>query len=184
MASLLTRLRRLWRLAADEPLEARASSFSDVIGRMDGRSGGQASSGVVVNEMSALRVAAAYACISRIALDVAALPLRVETESSMGTVSARARDAERLFRRPNDWQTGLDFRSMLTAQAVFRGNAYAYKVFDGGGVVRELWPLKATEVRPMWQGGRIVYHVTAYDGKFSGTYERGSRPRGPRWGSP
>jgi HK97 family phage portal protein len=24
----------------------------------------------------------------------------------------------------------------------------------------------------MWQGGRIVYHVTAYDGKFSGTYER------------
>lgn len=128
------------------------------------------SSGAIVSESSALRVAAAQACIALIANDVATLPLKVKRKTGAKTDDATdAPEFDLLFRKPNPLHTAFEFRQMMTAQAVMRGNGYAFKV-RGGGRVRELWPLMASEVTVTRVGYDLQYTVAAYEGQIAGTF--------------
>ncbi len=67
----------------------------------------------------------------------------------------------RLMRDPNDWQTGFEFKEMLQASLVLRGNGYAPMVRDGCG-----GPLTMVSVHPDRAGlfeapsGGYFYAVT------------------------
>lgn len=109
------------------------------------RAGSDTASGAHVTPDSAMRVAAVYACVRIRAGIVATLPLDVKKR-----VDERTReDASTtplgllLRRRPNRWQTPSQFRRMMQAHVMLRGNAYAMVVRSmfGARAVTEMVPL-------------------------------------------
>src|SRR5690606_6111791 len=95
--------------------------------------GGTTAAGVHVNETTALRYSAVYACINVIAKDIAQLPIFVY-ERLVGDERREAR-AHPTFRilhdRPNPVMTPFTFKQTLQAHATSWGNAYAEIQTDG-----------------------------------------------------
>jgi len=101
------------------------------------RNGATTASGVVVNESNAMRVAAAWRCVNIIAGTIATLPLdlirRVDERRREPAVGHKLRRL--LTVKPNPWQTPSEFRRMMQAHLLLRGNAYARKVMLGGELI-------------------------------------------------
>lgn len=106
------------------------------------RANGATASGARVTPDTAMRVGAVFASVRIISDAVANLPLAI-----MRRVGERERRGLRddplwllLRRRPNRWQSPAQFRRMMQAQVLLRGNAYALIVRSRGRVM-ELIPL-------------------------------------------
>jgi HK97 family phage portal protein len=131
------------------------------------RGGGMTEAGVVVNDAAALRIAAAWRCLHIRAGVPGNMPLEL-----MERVSERERRPatghpvrELLATRPNSWQTPQDFKRMLTAHAVQRGNGYAMKVTSRGRVI-ELWPIHPDRIQPRQLSDMsVVYDYTSPAGR-------------------
>src|SRR5690606_28789942 len=111
------------------------------------RAGKVTGSGATVTPNSAMRVAAVYACVRIISGAVATLPLHIKRR-----VDERIREDASdtpiwsvLRRKPNRWQTPSQFRRMLQAHLLLRGNAYAM-IVRSRGLVQELIPLHPDRV--------------------------------------
>jgi HK97 family phage portal protein len=131
------------------------------------RSGSLTASGAAVTPNSAMRVAAVYACVRIISGAVATLPLHVKRR-----VDERTREDASdtpiwsvLRRKPNRWQTPSQFRRMLQAHLLLRGNAYAM-IVRSRGLVQELIPLHPDRVE-VQQGNDLAldYLYTRPDGR-------------------
>jgi HK97 family phage portal protein len=108
----------------------------------------QTTAGVVVDETTALRATAVWACVRVISEDVATLPLFMYERLDRGKRRAPEHPLQPLLHdQPNPEMTALQFRETLTAHLLTWGNAYAYIVRDGKGVPRELWPLLPDRTR-------------------------------------
>ena len=111
------------------------------------RAGNLTASGASVTPNSAMRVAAVYACVRIISGAVATLPLHIK----MRVDERMRKDASEnplwkvLRRHPNRWQTPSQFRRMLQAHLLLRGNAYAM-IVRSRGIVQELIPLHPDRV--------------------------------------
>lgn len=123
-----------------------------------------------VTPETAMRVAAVYACVRIRAGIVATLPLHVNrrvnereradaSDTPLGTL---------LRRRPNSWQTPSQFRRMMQAHVMLRGNAYALVVRQivGRREVQQLVPLHPDRMR-VDQGDdlALIYTYTRKDGR-------------------
>jgi len=124
--------------------------------------GGGTASGVPVTTSSAMRHVAVMACVSILAGDVAKIPLDVfKRLSNGGKEVITDHYLHRLLRAPNDWQDGFEFKEMLQASLVLRGNGYAVAVRNGRGV-----PLYMVPIHPDRVGlfeapsGEYFYFVT------------------------
>jgi HK97 family phage portal protein len=131
------------------------------------RSGSLTASGAAVTPNSAMRVAAVYACVRIISGAVATLPLHIKRR-----VDDRTREDASdtpiwtvLRRKPNRWQTPSQFRRMLQAHLLLRGNAYAM-IVRSRGLVQELIPLHPDRVE-VRQGDDLAldYSYTRQDGR-------------------
>jgi len=130
------------------------------------RSGAVTGAGTTVTPNSAMRVAAVYACVRIISGAVATLPLHIKRR-----VDERTRqDASDtpiwtvLRRRPNRWQTPSQFRRMLQAHLLLRGNAYAM-IVRSRGQVQELIPLHPDRVEVKQRDDlALEYFYTRQDG--------------------
>lgn len=123
-------------------------------------------SGVVVTPETAMRVAAVYASVRLISGAVANLPLHVKQRVSSEVREDRADHPlwSVLRRRPNAWQTPSQFRRMLQAHLLLRGNAYAMIVRSGGRVVA-LLPLHPDRVEVRQANDMtLVYEYRRLDG--------------------
>jgi HK97 family phage portal protein len=100
-------------------------------------------SGVAVTQDSAMKVGAVFACVRLISGAIGNMPLSViERVDEKTRREVRDHHLWPLLREtPNRWQTAAQFKRMMTALKLTRGNAYALKVFDGRGRVIELLPL-------------------------------------------
>lgn len=131
------------------------------------RSGTVTASGAAVTPDSAMRVAAVYACVRIISGAVATLPLHIKRR-----VDERTReDASEtpiwtvLRRKPNRWQTPSQFRRMLQAHLLLRGNAYAM-IVRSRGLVQELIPLNPDRVEVRQTDDlALEYIYTRQDGR-------------------
>lgn len=104
-------------------------------------------SGAVVNSQTALRVAAVFACVRLKAGAVANMPLHIKRRVS-DKVREDASDHSLwsvFHRQPNGWQTPSQFKRMMEAHLMLRGDAYALIVRSRGSVV-ELIPLHPDRV--------------------------------------
>jgi HK97 family phage portal protein len=128
---------------------ARRRSGDDIGDRLWGDYGnwGLSNSGVTVSTSTAMRHVAVMACVSILSEDVAKIPLGVfKRLANGGKEAATDHPLHRLLRDPNDWQTGFEFKEMLQASLVLRGNAYAVTVRDGRGKPLYLVPIHPDRV--------------------------------------
>lgn len=131
------------------------------------RTGAVSASGASVTPNSAMRVATVYACVRLRCGVVANMPLAIKKR-----VDARTREDasdhplwKLLRRRPNRWQTPSQFRRMMQAHLMLRGNAYAMKVVSRGAV-RELIPLHPDQVECVHTDDlSLEYTYTRKDGR-------------------
>jgi HK97 family phage portal protein len=112
-----------------------------------------------------MRCAAVLSCVRVLSETVAGLPFITYRRTSTG----RERDPslpvfKLLSSRPNRYQTAFEFREMMMAHCLLRGNGYAQKVFDGRGVLVELVPLNPTRVEPvLLPTGEVRFKVKTLD---------------------
>lgn len=91
------------------------------------RTGSSSTSGAVVNAKTAMSVAAVFACVRVISETLGMLPCRVYKQTGKSKTEAPNNPVWKLLmKRPNPWQTPMEFIEMLTAHACLRGNGYAF----------------------------------------------------------
>ncbi len=130
--------------------------------------GGLAQAGVRVDAETAMRISAVWACVRVIAESLASIPLFVyERRANGGRQRAEGYYLYDVLRRqPNRSQTALEFREMLTAHTLLRGNAYAQIVPGRRGFADQLIPLHPDRVDPKRQDdGTIQYRYRQPDGR-------------------
>lgn len=124
------------------------------------------SSGEQVTAESAMRVAAVYACVRIRAGVVANMPIHVKRRVDDRTrEDASDHPLWDIFRRkPNRWQTPSQFKRMMQAHLLLRGNAYAMIVRSRGNV-RELVPMHPDRVEvKQAKSLALEYEYTRMDG--------------------
>ena len=127
--------------------------------------GGATSSGVAVNQKTALQYAPVWRAISLISKDVAKLPLVVYRRSGTGKDKATAHPAYRLLRyQSSTAMSAFEFKQTLTADALIWGNGYAAIVRNNAGTAIELIPLSPGATNEEWQGNKRHY-LTVIDNK-------------------
>jgi HK97 family phage portal protein len=106
------------------------------------RGGSVASSGAVVNMASAMGISTAWRCTLLLAGICGNFPADVmKRVSETVRVPAEGHPLRTVMtERPNGWQTPSEFRKMLTAHVVNKGDGFALKITSMGRVI-ELWPL-------------------------------------------
>jgi HK97 family phage portal protein len=121
----------------------------------------RSATGDVITQLSALRVSTVWACVTILAEDVAKLPWHVYRKAATGEKTIAAEHPlERLLQRPNNWQTGFEFKEQMMAALLMRRNAYAPIIRDGRGRPTALIP-----VNPDWStlfeapDGSLFYEV-------------------------
>ncbi|CDO35006.1 phage portal protein [Novosphingobium sp. KN65.2] len=114
------------------------------------RLGNVSASGQSVTADSAMRVAAVFACVRIRAGAVANMPLGIKRRVDDRTrVDATDHPMWMVVnRRPNVWQKPAQFKRMMEAHVLLRGNAYAFKGRNIKGQVTSLTPLHPDRVEP------------------------------------
>lgn len=123
--------------------------------------------GVRVNEETALKLTAVFACVRVLAEGVATLPFPVYRRLERGKTKARQYYLYNILQyEPNPEMTSFTFRETMQAHLALWGNAYAEIEHDGGGKVKHLWPIPPNRIqRVKDERGRRRYRVTLAGGK-------------------
>lgn len=120
-------------------------------------------SGVAVTDQTALRVTAVLSCVKVLAESISTLPLMVFERQANGDKRAATEHplSSILHALCNEEATAQSVRETLCAHVLLRGNAYARVVRDGGGDVREIWPISPNAIQPErpLPGGPLVFRV-------------------------
>ncbi len=108
--------------------------------------------GVVVTPETAMMVAAVSAAVSLLSEALAQLPLHIYRRADAGKERQPEHSVALLLgNAPNTWQTGFEFRELMTACMLLWGNAYAIKTTlrtgPRAGQARELLPVPPDRVR-------------------------------------
>ena len=130
------------------------------------------SSGAMVDELSAMRTSAVYACVKILAETVASLPLQLFKYDKDKRVKASHHPLYTcLYEIPNGEMTSFQLREVMMTSLLLWGNAYARKIIKSGHVT-ELWHLKPQnmEVVRCSQTKEIKYIYTDEDSGKSYTY--------------
>lgn len=137
-------------------------TYDQVADLIDGVGGGNVA-GMVVNDKTALQVATVMACVKVLADGCATPDLHVFRELDDGSRQKAVNIPEYrlLSRRPNEWQTSLEWRRMMTAHAALTGSALSIKTRGGNGRVRELIPVppgnwEVRRVSTAWASSGVV----------------------------
>lgn len=118
------------------------------------RDGRTSEAGVAVSELGALRNSTFFRAVNLISASVGMLPtflMRRTTDAAGVETIKKAKDHPLyrvLHKRPNDFQTALEFKSYMQLLALLDGNAYALIVRGVRGRVERLVPLKRHSVTP------------------------------------
>lgn len=108
---------------------------------------------------------AVYACINIRARDIGKLRIKLMEQDANGIWSEIRGFSPYLgvLKKPNRFQTRIQFLEHWIASKLLYGNAYILKERDQRGVVRELYPLNACRVKPMiGEDGSVWYDIGEY----------------------
>jgi HK97 family phage portal protein len=120
------------------------------------------SSGVSVNEQTALNYSAVWAAVQRISGDVGSLPLVLYRRVGDGKEPLRDHPTYRLLHdQPNPFMPAMVFRETLQAHALTWGNGYAEIEWRGDGRPHALWPIQPNRVTPEWTTSGVLRYKVA-----------------------
>jgi HK97 family phage portal protein len=129
---------------------------------MDVMVGDAGTSGVTVNETTALSSVVVFACVRNLSEDIAKLPLLLYRRlKPRGKERASELPLYRVLKdAPNEEMTSMDFRQSMMVDVLLGGNGYAEIVRDGGGRALAMYKLDRCDVKPIRiAGGGIMYKV-------------------------
>mgnify|MGYP000284642558 CR=1 FL=1 len=134
-------------------------TYDQVASLIDGIGGGVVA-GVTVTPRTALEVATVLACVKVIADGCATPDLHVyrELEDGRRQRAVNIPEYRLLARRPNEWQTSLEWRRQMTVHAALTGSALSIKVKGDNRRVRELIPVQPGQ----WS----VHKVSRYEVEY------------------
>jgi HK97 family phage portal protein len=111
---------------------------------VDWLGGGQSSTGLNVNETTAMQSTGVYACVKILAETIGSLPLHVYQEQRDGS-KLKAVDHplyKLLHQQPNPEMTTQEWLETITGHLMLWGNCYSEIQYDFGGRPIALWPLR------------------------------------------
>jgi HK97 family phage portal protein len=114
----------------------------------------------VVSETSVSANWAVWACASLVTGDIAKMPARIEKYSDSIWLPG---DDWALLRRPNRYQTWIEFSQNWIYSQLFRGNTYALKQRDSKGEIVALYLLDPSRVTPLVSEDGGVYYRLGED---------------------
>lgn len=127
---------------------------------------------VEVKQESVLSFHAVFACQTLIASDIAKLRVKLVQQDSDGIWNEVKNPAySPVLRKPNRFQTRIQFFENWVLSKLQRGNAYILKERDGRGVVVRLYVLDPTLVVPLVADDGAVYYELLVD-RLAGLSER------------
>lgn len=120
---------------------------------------------VEINFNSVLSNHAVFACISLISSDIAKLRVMLTAETTSGIWEEVTNPAySPVLRKPNGYQTRIQFWESWILSKLTRGNTYALKQRDGRGIVTRLYVLDPNRVRPLLaEDGSVFYELKTDD---------------------
>jgi HK97 family phage portal protein len=132
---------------------------------MEGFSGAWQKNIATESNENLLRFSAVYACINRIANDIATLrPMLMERRAGIEVeVENSAVPFLQVLRRPNPYMTWVQFLAYWMTMKLIHGNFYAIKDRDARGVVVALYPVDSRLAKPMVAGDGSVYYAFSGD---------------------
>lgn len=117
-----------------------------------------------VTEDSAMQLSAVWACVRLLSETVASLPVNVYRKTPKGRELAPDHWLSLLMaRKPNRYQTKVEFFETLMLNLALHGNAYA-KITKVGGQIRSLLPLMASQIETKLLPDGSVVHMYHADG--------------------
>lgn len=122
--------------------------------------------GVTIDPIGALTsFGAVYACVSRIASDIAKLEpeLKMEGENDICVDAPPTSPYWAVLQDPNPFQNRIQFLTYWVACKLLHGNFYALKGRDGRGIVNRLFPIDPRRVTPMVTPEGDVYYSLSGD---------------------
>jgi HK97 family phage portal protein len=128
---------------------------------------GGSEAGVKVTADVAMTLSTFWACVRFLSETIGALPLVMYRRNADGSRERATNHPlyDVLHTRPNQWQTAVEFISMMQGHALLRGNAYARIVAGERGPVDQLIPLHPDRVTvETLANGRLRYTVKQGDG--------------------
>lgn len=115
--------------------------------------------GVKVDKATAITFPAAFACATLIAGDIAKLGVRLVARDSDGIWSETSNPAySPVLRKPNRYQTRIQFIESWLLSKLLHGNSYVLKVRDNRGVVVALYVLDPAHVQCLVAPGAAVFY--------------------------
>lgn len=121
-----------------------------------------------VTPATAQSVSAVYACVQAISETVASLPLILFKRSGDDRERASGHPLYRVLHdMANPEQTALEFRELMQANVLLRGNAFARIEWDNAGQVIALWPLHPDRVQVHRVPSGLVFDHSDDRGKVS-----------------
>lgn len=113
---------------------------------------------VDISPDTALTIATVYACVRAISEDIGSVPLQIYERDGEGKRLADNHPLyELLHDQPNDYQTAMEFREMMTAFAMLRRRGIAELITGPRGFVDQIKPLHPDLVRSEVAEGRLRY---------------------------
>lgn len=112
---------------------------------------------VEVNQQTVSANWAVWSCASTIARDIAKMPAVLERYDKAARIWVRGEDWP-LLRRPNRFQTWVEFSEHWHYSQLLQGNTYALKERDGLGEIVSLYILDPTRVTPLVASDGGVYY--------------------------
>lgn len=119
---------------------------------------------VTVDRNLVLSYPAVYSCITLIASDIAKLRVKlVEYDQKNGIWTETTNSAfSPVLRKPNSYQTRIQFWESWVLSKLMRGNTYALKQRDGRGIVTRLYILDPNKVKVLVSDdGSVFYQLSA-----------------------
>lgn len=118
---------------------------------------------VVVDQNTVLSYHAVYACMTLIAADIAKLRVKLVEQDKDGIWSEVTSPAySPVLRKPNRYQTRIQFWESYILSKLTRGNTYVLKERDSRKVVIRLYVLDPNKVKPMVaDDGSVFYQLSA-----------------------
>ena len=118
-------------------------------------------SAVSVTEETALQVSGVWACVKLISETIASLPTNVYRKTPQGRQLANDFWFAKLMnRKPNKYQTKVEFWETMVLNLVLYGNCYA-RVVRNGGMITSLLPLMSSQMEvSLAKDGSVLYQYT------------------------
>jgi HK97 family phage portal protein len=118
----------------------------------------------VDNTKTLLASSPVYACVQLIARDVAKLPLDLQTETHTEIWQNASNPAfSPVLRKPNRYQTPMQFVEQWIISKLLWGNTYVLKEYDARQVVRAMYVLDPARVQVKVASDGQVYYALAED---------------------